>query len=124
MGIPENIKALRTARKMSQTSLAKKAGLSQQLFSQLENGKNRTTKYLPQIARALNVSIHDIDPTFGPDGAKHLSPADGAAELAEIFDRLSAYPAWQDFLLDQAKRLEQRVRDEEAQSPPKAATDR
>jgi len=64
MGIPENIKRLRESAELSQPALAKKAGVSQQLISQLENGKNLTTKYLPQIARALDVQMGQIDPAY------------------------------------------------------------
>lgn len=64
VGIPENIKRLRAEKHWSQPALAKNAGVSQQLISQLENGKNLTTKYLPQIAKALGVTIGEIDPAF------------------------------------------------------------
>lgn len=64
MGIPENIKRLRAAKGLSQAALAKKAGVAQQLISQLERGENLSTKYLPQIAGALDATITDIDPAF------------------------------------------------------------
>ena len=69
MGIPENLKRLRDGAKLSQPRLAKLAGVSQQLISQLENGLNLTTKKLPEIARALNVSVYEIDDNFAPDAA-------------------------------------------------------
>lgn len=64
MGIPENIKRLRKSAALSQPALAKKAHVSQQLISQLERGINLTTKYLPQIARALGSAVSDIDPNY------------------------------------------------------------
>ena len=64
MGIPENIKRLRAEAHLSQPALAKKARVSQQLISQLENGKNLTTKFLPQIARALGAGVSAIDPNY------------------------------------------------------------
>lgn len=69
MGIAENLVRLRKAAKppLSQPELAKKAGVSQQLISQIENNKNTSTKYLPQIARALSVSVYEIDENFTPD---------------------------------------------------------
>jgi transcriptional regulator with XRE-family HTH domain len=75
MGIPENIKRLRVDRKMSQPELARLAGVSQQLISQLENGKNTSTKYLPKIARALGVSMGEVDPEYVDPGTSTIGPA-------------------------------------------------
>ena len=72
MGVPENIKALRHKAGFSQPELAKRAGVSQQLISQLENGKNLTTKYLPQIAAALGAAMGDIDEAYS---SSTLGPA-------------------------------------------------
>jgi len=41
--------------------------VSQQLISQLENGRNQTTKELPSIAQALGVAVHEIDENFVTD---------------------------------------------------------
>lgn len=70
MGIKENLVRLRTQAKKSQPGLAKEAGVSQQLISQLENGKNLTTKRLPEIARALQVSVFEIDENYSPENAE------------------------------------------------------
>jgi transcriptional regulator with XRE-family HTH domain len=120
MGIPENLKRLREREGLSQTGLAKKAGVSQQLISQLEREENVTTKKLPEIARALNATIQEIDPNFAPGGG--LGPE--GDELMAIYDRLKEYPDWQAYLLEQAKDLELRVRRSATRSPPKAAGDR
>ncbi|MFM2005149.1 MAG: hypothetical protein RLZZ09_804 [Pseudomonadota bacterium] len=74
MGIPEKIKELRRNSGLSQPELAKKANVSQQLISQIENGKNLTTKHLPAIARALGVSVSEIDPAYAPEPSS-LGPA-------------------------------------------------
>lgn len=68
MGIPENLKRLRAARNLSQPDLAKLAGVSQQLISQLENGKNAATTKLPKIAVALGVPVSEIDPSYAQQG--------------------------------------------------------
>lgn len=121
MGIPESLKRLREAAGLSQPALAKKAGVSQQLISQLENGKNATTKHLPKIARALGVTIREIDPSYDPGAIN----SDGVREeLLAIYDRLAGHPDWQSYLRDQARQLESRVLGQEAQPAPKAATDR
>lgn len=103
MGIPENIKALRKREGLSQPELAKKAKVSQQLLSQLENGKNLTTKKLPQIARALNATVEEIDPNF-----RGVSGSGQRDELTQIYDRLGEADRadFQAHLLDQARRLE------------------
>lgn len=68
MGLRENLRRFREERKMSQTALAERAGVKQQLISQIENGKNLTTKsrYLVAMARALNVQPSDLDPLYSP----------------------------------------------------------
>ena len=56
--------------------MAKKAAVSQQLISQLENNRNATTKELPQIARALGVPVAAIDPTYA-ELASEIAPLVG-----------------------------------------------
>lgn len=65
MSIAENLVRLRTGAKLSQSALAKMAGVSQQLISQLESGDNTTTKHLPKIAGTLGVGVADLDPSYG-----------------------------------------------------------
>lgn len=64
MGMAENLRRIRKERKLSQVQLAEKSGVSQQLISQIEGGKNTSTKKLPELAAALDVAIHDIDPHY------------------------------------------------------------
>jgi transcriptional regulator with XRE-family HTH domain len=64
MGIAENLKAQRGQKKISQEKLAKLSGVSQQLISQIENGKNTSTKSLPDLAKALECSVSDLDPAY------------------------------------------------------------
>lgn len=61
MGIADRLKGHREAQSLSQNALAKKAGVSQQLISQLERGENLTTKKLPQILKALNLPLSELD---------------------------------------------------------------
>lgn len=115
MGIPENLKRLRGKAKLSQTKLAAMAKVSQQLISQLERGENLTTKELPALARALGVAVEEIDPSF-----TGLSGASDRDELNQIYERLSATPDWQAYLLDQARQLESRVLPKAARPMKKA----
>jgi transcriptional regulator with XRE-family HTH domain len=116
MGIPENLLKLRKREGLSQAGLAKKAGVAQQLISQLERGENLTTKKLPEIARALNATLLDIDPSL----RDAISAGTAANEIGEIYERLKDHPDWQAYLLDQARQLEQRVIPKEAQPARKA----
>lgn len=65
MTIADNLKRIRSEKKLSQAKLAKEAGVSQQLISQLENSVNSSTTELPKLARALGVSVSEIDPSYG-----------------------------------------------------------
>lgn len=62
--LAENLRRIRG--KMSQVKLAKAAGVSQQLISQIENGENTTTKELPKLAKALGVDVAELDENFTP----------------------------------------------------------
>lgn len=65
--IAENLRRLRKAAGLSQAALAEKAGVSQQLVSQLENNRNFSTTELPGLAYALGVPVHEIDGAYTPD---------------------------------------------------------
>lgn len=62
MTIAENVKRLRKEAGLSQGQLAEVSGVSQQLISQIEGGKNNTTKHLSALAKALGCKLADIDP--------------------------------------------------------------
>jgi len=64
MALKENLKRIRKAAKLSQAQLAEAAKVSQQSISRLENGDDLTSKHLPKLARALNVSPSDLDPAY------------------------------------------------------------
>jgi transcriptional regulator with XRE-family HTH domain len=66
MGLRENLRRIREERSLSQRELAKRSKVSQQLISQIENGKNTTTKpvYLQKLSAALSVSIADLAPDY------------------------------------------------------------
>lgn len=64
MSIAQNLAKLRSRAGLSQGELAKLSGVSQQLISQIEQGKNLSTKHLPKLANALGVGIGEIDPDY------------------------------------------------------------
>lgn len=66
MSLSDNVKRIRRDRGMSQGALAAKAGLSQQLISQIERGVNRsmTADNLASLARALGVQVTELAPNL------------------------------------------------------------
>lgn len=82
MSIGQNLKKLRAAAKLSQVDLAAKAGVSQQLISQIENDVNRDTTRLPELARALGCRVDAIDPEY------HIAPAAIAERINAVLDEL------------------------------------
>ena len=74
MSLGDNIRALRQKRRMSQQELARAAGITQAVISDLENGIQTGSKFLSQIANALGVTMGDLDPKFA--GRKYDLPDD------------------------------------------------
>jgi transcriptional regulator with XRE-family HTH domain len=66
MSLQKNLARIRKERGLSQVKLSQIAGVSQQLLSRLENGTDLTTKKLPEIARALGVTVFDLDEKYIP----------------------------------------------------------
>jgi phage repressor protein C with HTH and peptisase S24 domain len=65
--------ALKNARKaagLTQSDLARKAGVAQQLIGQLERGEVRSTKAIYRIAEILDAAANILDPAL-PSGSNH-----------------------------------------------------
>lgn len=67
MSLQKNLARIRKEKGFSQSRLAQAASVSQQLLSRLESGTDLTTKKLPEIARALGVSVFDLDEKYAPE---------------------------------------------------------
>lgn len=74
MTIGEKIRAARTELGWSQETLAKTAGVPQSQVSELETGKRKTTRFLPELATALKKRIADFDERFEPEGVYKPPP--------------------------------------------------
>lgn len=70
----EELVRLRKVNGLSQPQLGKKSGCSQQLIAALESGATRSTKFLPRIAAALDVSPGQLDPDYAQLGASPTPP--------------------------------------------------
>ena len=57
MTIAARVLSKRTELGLTQTELAEKAGTTQQAIVQLESGKTKRPRYLPELAKALNCGI-------------------------------------------------------------------
>lgn len=60
----QKVRALREARGWSQDRLAAEAGATQTTIDKIERGETRRSRFLPDIARALEIGIEEIDPGF------------------------------------------------------------
>lgn len=83
--IAENLKRLRKEAKLSQAKLADLSGVSQQLISQIENGKNSSTKELPALAKALGASVGDIDEEYAADAPNLTGPAIAQSQTSPLY---------------------------------------
>ncbi len=57
MGIGERVKSKREALNLTQVELAARIGTSQQSIEQLEGGKTKRPRYLPELSVALDVTV-------------------------------------------------------------------
>lgn len=58
--LKNNVRRLRKAIGLTQPALAKKAKCSQTTISDIERGRNTTSKELPAIAKALGVTVENL----------------------------------------------------------------
>lgn len=86
MTIARNLPRLRKEKGMSQVELAKKAGVSQQLVSRLESGVDLTSKKLPELARALEVSVDELDRNYLPKS--ETAPIRCPDEIKGVLERI------------------------------------
>ncbi|MDA6914816.1 helix-turn-helix transcriptional regulator, partial [Escherichia coli] len=56
MSISSRVKSKRIQLGLNQAELAQKVGTTQQSIEQLENGKTKRPRFLPELASALGVS--------------------------------------------------------------------
>lgn len=78
---------------ISQTELAKRAGISQSFIGALESSNQRNSKYIPEIANALGVSAYWIK-TGKDDQSKidHGNLHDATKEDKKLFSLLLRIP--------------------------------
>ena len=68
-------------RKLTQTALAKLAGISQPILVDLESGKQTTSRKLPAIAKALNCKLAELDPAYEREYVSPPAPIQKKARI-------------------------------------------
>lgn len=106
MSLAENLKRIREKKPMSQSALAKAAGVSQQSISQLERGIDLTSKKLPAIAVALGCRLSDLDDAYA--GIAQAAPSQIVEVGTTESERLKARLGEQFAILLQARPVIQR----------------
>ena len=92
MNIGDRIRTEREARGWSQKELARRAGVTQGLISQIETGKNKDTKNLAPLALALDVNADWLATGKGPK-SRNEQPAVMATNYpANLIETLAAVP--------------------------------
>lgn len=76
MGIAENLQRIRAERGMSQAELAGRIGVRQNTIAAIEAGQTKKSRYLPDIARALRVSLPELDPNQGSTETRIIPGSD------------------------------------------------
>jgi len=74
MSLKDNLLRLRTAKGWSQEELARKVGVRQNTIAAIETGATSKTKYLADLARALGVTVDELDPPAGGGPAPVMQP--------------------------------------------------
>lgn len=92
MDIGERIRLERRKRKWSQDALARHAGVTQGLISQIENGTNDSSKYLPSLARALDVSVDWLETGRGDPRRREVNAPMSLHYPPMIEDTLAVIP--------------------------------
>ena len=88
--VGDNIKALRTAAKISQNALAKKAGIAQATLSAIERQtKNPSVDTIQLLAAALGCSVSDLMDPAQTKNAPEIPQDPQRASIIRDYDRMS-----------------------------------
>lgn len=94
----DSVRNTRKLKKWSQSDLATKADVSQTTISDIERGRNDTSKELPKIAKALGVSTDML--VYGEQAyTKIMIPVEPWDSETPLDDDEVAIPFYKDFLL-------------------------
>ncbi|MBN7122863.1 hypothetical protein BSU01_14255 [Erwinia billingiae] len=88
MTIAARVLAKRNELGLTQVELAEMAGTSQQAIVQLESGKTKRPRYLPELAKALKCDLNWL--LMGGDEGSNVSPADVGSKRIPILSYVQA----------------------------------
>lgn len=91
----ERLKARREKLELDQEQLAKRAKVSQTTISDLERGRNKRSKFVGQLARALHCRVEWLEKGRGPEEEGEIDPD----VLAETLRHVRSYQARHDIVL-------------------------
>ena len=77
----ERIVARRTELGISQAELARRVGVSQPMIVEIEKGRVQRTRFVIEIARALNLEPRDVDPLWDTEGAGQIISLEQLSDL-------------------------------------------
>ncbi|GFN47492.1 LexA family protein [Candidatus Regiella insecticola] len=86
MSIADRVRSRRTELGLTQKDLAKRVDTSQQAIEQLENGKTKRPRYLPELANALNCQLYWL-----LNGGEHKDEPNNVAYITP-HKRTKVYP--------------------------------
>lgn len=92
----DSVRTTRKSKSWSQADLAAKAHVSQTTISDIERGRNDTSKELPRIAKALGVSTDRL--VYG-EQTRHMVPVEPWDNETPLDEDEVAIPFYKDFLL-------------------------
>lgn len=86
----KRLRDARNARELTQKDLARKSGVSQATISDIERGRNESSKELPALAKALGVSVDSLITGRGDTPALPSLPAtsSGSPKLLRLIRSL------------------------------------
>lgn len=90
----KQIRALRTAKKITQEKIADLLGVSRQKFARIENGENDITfDILSKIASILDVSVSDITKVLDEEPIAEYRKGESTCSSNMIFDMIDLFYA-------------------------------
>ncbi|TMJ44811.1 MAG: helix-turn-helix transcriptional regulator [Alphaproteobacteria bacterium] len=87
------VKRAREAAHLTQAGLAKAAGMAAQTVSAIEQGRLKWTKFLPQLARVLNLTLGELDADWAAFDAPRRAAMPASQRASASMRIIRASPA-------------------------------
>ena len=91
MSLADNVRKFRKRQNLSQKALADAIGVRQNTIAAIESGDTKRTKYLPDLARVLQVNIAELEPAVGAGEGFTIPGSDlGGARDLDLYGSVEA----------------------------------